>query len=91
MDFPTLDESYEFTSLFDETVTVFSAFQNRMDFQKSHDSKVDVSQLFSKLDVLNEVSNKLFFAGEHTDSDYRGTVHGAYLSGIREADKIIDL
>ena len=38
-----------------------------------------------------EINDKLFFAGEHTEIDYRGTVHGAYLSGIREADKIIDL
>lgn len=38
-----------------------------------------------------EINNKLFFAGEHTEKDYRGTVHGAYLSGIREADKIIAL
>jgi monoamine oxidase len=38
-----------------------------------------------------EINNKVFFAGEHTERDYRGTVHGAYLSGIREADKIIDL
>lgn len=38
-----------------------------------------------------EVNNKVFFAGEHTEREYRGTVHGAYLSGIREADKIIDL
>lgn len=38
-----------------------------------------------------EIANKLFFAGEHTIADYRGTVHGAYLSGIREAKKIIDL
>ena len=38
-----------------------------------------------------EINNKLFFAGEHTERDYRASVHGAYLSGIREADKIIAL
>ncbi len=37
------------------------------------------------------VQNKLFFAGEHTSRLYNGTVHGAYLSGIREADKILSL
>ncbi|WP_272149259.1 flavin monoamine oxidase family protein [Tenacibaculum aiptasiae] len=37
------------------------------------------------------INNKIFFAGEHTIVDYRGTVHGAYLSGIREAKKIIKL
>jgi monoamine oxidase len=41
--------------------------------------------------LANQVNNKIFFAGEHTEREYRGTVHGAYLSGIREADKIIDL
>ena len=41
--------------------------------------------------LANEVNNKLFFAGEHTERDYRGTVHGAYLSGQREAQKIIEL
>lgn len=41
--------------------------------------------------LAKTVNNKLFFAGEHTSREYRGTVHGAYLSGIREADKIIDL
>jgi monoamine oxidase len=46
----------------------------------------------SDFDVLaTQVQNKLFFAGEHTSRDYRGTVHGAYLSGIREADKIFNL
>ena len=42
-------------------------------------------------DLAEEVGNKLFFAGEHTSIDYFSTVHGAYLSGIREADKIIAL
>ncbi len=41
--------------------------------------------------MAKAVENRLFFAGEHTERDYRGTVHGAYLSGSREADKIIDL
>lgn len=42
-------------------------------------------------DLAEEVGNKLFFAGEHTSRDYFSTVHGAYLTGIREADKIIAL
>ncbi len=41
--------------------------------------------------LAKAVNNRLFFAGEHTSRDYRGTVHGAYLSGMREADKIINL
>lgn len=42
-------------------------------------------------DLAEEVSDKLFFAGEHTHIDYFSTAHGAYLSGIREADKISNL
>ena len=41
--------------------------------------------------MAKAVGNKVFFAGEHTHRSYRGTVHGAYLSGIREADKIAAL
>lgn len=42
-------------------------------------------------DLAATINNQLFFAGEHTEIDYFSTAHGAYLSGIREADKIIDL
>lgn len=42
-------------------------------------------------DLAESVQDKLFFAGEHTHVDYFSTAHGAYLSGIREAQKIIDL
>lgn len=42
-------------------------------------------------DLAEEVNDKLFFGGEHTEADYFSTAHGAYLSGIREADKIIAL
>lgn len=42
-------------------------------------------------DLAATVNNKVFFAGEHTEADYFSTVHGAYLSGIREAEKITAL
>ena len=42
-------------------------------------------------DLAEEIDNRLFFGGEHTEVDYFSTAHGAYLSGIREADKIIAL
>ncbi|CAM2064713.1 FAD-dependent oxidoreductase [Sulfidibacter corallicola] len=41
--------------------------------------------------LATPVSDKLFFAGEATHPDYPATVHGAYLSGIREADRITAL
>ncbi len=43
-------------------------------------------------DALAEpVMNKVFFAREATNKEYHSTVHGAYLSGIREAGKIDEL
>jgi monoamine oxidase len=33
--------------------------------------------------------SRLLFAGEHTHELYRATVHGAYLTGIREADRVL--
>lgn len=35
-------------------------------------------------------SDRLFFAGEHTVPEYFGTVHGAYVSGIRAAAEVMD-
>jgi monoamine oxidase len=41
-------------------------------------------------DILAEpVGNQLFFAGEATSRKYPGTVHGALLSGEREAKRIV--
>lgn len=38
--------------------------------------------------LAKPASTRLFFAGEATHSKYPATTHGAYLSGIREADRI---
>jgi monoamine oxidase len=39
--------------------------------------------------MAKPVANQLFFAGEATSSKHSATTHGAYLSGIREAERII--
>lgn len=42
-------------------------------------------------DVLAEsIDDQLFFAGEATHREHPATVHGAYLSGIREAEKVLE-
>ncbi len=40
-------------------------------------------------DLAEPASSRLFFAGEATSHEFRGTVHGAYLSGVREAERHI--
>jgi len=45
----------------------------------------------SDFDDLGEpVADRLFLAGEHTIFDYAGTTHGAYMTGLRAAEYIID-
>ncbi len=38
--------------------------------------------------IAEPVMNQLFFAGEATSAQHSATTHGAYLSGIREAERI---
>ena len=38
--------------------------------------------------LATPIGNRLYFAGEATSSEYPATVHGAYLSGLREAERI---
>jgi hypothetical protein len=39
--------------------------------------------------LARPINGRVFFAGEATHRTYPGTVHGAYLSGIREANRVV--
>lgn len=41
--------------------------------------------------LAGPVDDRLFFAGEATSRQHPATVHGAYLSGLRAAEEILDL
>lgn len=36
------------------------------------------------------VADRVFLCGEHTTFDYAGTIHGAWMSGLRVAEQVID-
>ena len=52
-------------------------------FQKIGSSKDDYDR------VAAPCGRNLFFAGEHTSKHHHSTVHGAWESGLREAERII--
>ncbi|KAL3102688.1 hypothetical protein niasHT_027776 [Heterodera trifolii] len=41
-------------------------------------------------DDVSSTAPRVFFAGEHTNRQYPASVHGAFLSGLREAARIAD-
>jgi monoamine oxidase len=42
-------------------------------------------------ELAKPIGERLFFAGDATDGNHSGTVHGAYISGVREAKRIAKL
>lgn len=41
------------------------------------------------LALAEQVSASVFLAGEHTDRDFRGSLHGAHFSGLRAAAQVV--
>jgi len=41
-------------------------------------------------DLGDDIDGRLFLAGEHTIFDYAGTTHGAYMTGLKAAEGVID-
>jgi monoamine oxidase len=39
--------------------------------------------------LAEPIGTTVYFAGEHTSQRYPGTVHGAYLSGVAAAKKLL--
>jgi monoamine oxidase len=52
-------------------------------------SIVPVGGSLEMYDDLAKPQGRVYFAGEHTNSSYPATVHGAYLSGVRTAKSLI--
>lgn len=61
------------------------------EFSRGSYSVVHPGATAKQFDALGEPVGRLFFAGEATSMKHQGTVHGAYLSGLRAAKQIKNL
>eukprot|EP00095_Tigriopus_kingsejongensis_P004146 maker-scaffold703_size109190-snap-gene-0.19 protein:Tk04146 transcript:maker-scaffold703_size109190-snap-gene-0.19-mRNA-1 annotation:"peroxisomal n1-acetyl-spermine spermidine oxidase" len=74
--------------LFRATWSTLPEFMGTNAFSQRSTEKIDFHTLSQPLP--DEVTPRLLFAGEATHSRYWGTLHGARLSGLREAKRILD-
>lgn len=61
-------------------------------FTSKNTDKIDEwEKILSRVITSNDGDNRMLLAGEHCHEQYFSTVHGAFLSGIEQAEKIIKL
>jgi monoamine oxidase len=60
-------------------------------FSRGSYSYLPPGEFWAAHKALAQPLGRLCFAGEATHSDYPATVHGAYLSGVREAERLLKL
>jgi len=78
-----------FTSAVTEPVASLVTNWNADPFSRGAHSCLPVGASYEQLDVLAApLDNRLFFAGEATSRRHPATVHGTWLSGVREAERI---
>ncbi|KAG8807252.1 hypothetical protein FRC17_004552 [Serendipita sp. 399] len=53
------------------------------------DTKTEGGSPIDQLELSHTLWGRLFWAGEHTELDQFASVHGAWSSGIREAEKVL--
>jgi len=59
-------------------------------FSQGSYTHVPIGTTTADFDALQQAIGRIHFAGEATDIAHHETVHGAYISGIREANKILN-
>lgn len=59
-------------------------------FSQGSYTHVPVGATTADFEALQKEVGRIHFAGEATDIAHHGTVHGAYISGVREANKILN-
>ncbi|XP_050530780.1 spermine oxidase-like [Daktulosphaira vitifoliae] len=75
------------------TATKWSTNPNFLGFKTYMNTSSDISHihdLASPLSACNNMPPVIGFAGEHTSPEYYGTLHGSRMSGIREANRIVE-
>ncbi|MEM7714414.1 MAG: NAD(P)/FAD-dependent oxidoreductase [Cyanobacteria bacterium P01_A01_bin.68] len=79
-----------FGSSFPEPVTAEATTWTTDAFSRGSYSYITIDSSRDDMETLAEpVGNRLLFAGEATSAEFGSTVHGAFVSGLREAKRLV--